>query len=261
MARTLLKTQSVLPLSPRSTAALLASLSWCLASGAYAYQLKVTTNGSPVRWQAPAIELELAVVEDGSVSRAEVREALALAATTWTAIPEVPSIRVRDGRSRRWGHDGINGVYVLSRWPFADRRLAVTISTYRDDTGELLDTDVLINGEMALELGREECRPDRYDLGLLMTHELGHVLGLDESDVRSATMWPASRMGEMDRRELAVDDVDAALALYAAETPPAARARCSAATTRSRPSALLLGISAFVGLARLGRGRTRHART
>lgn len=74
-------------------------------------------------------------------------------------------------------------------------------------------------------------------------------------------MWPASRMGEMDRRELAVDDVDAALALYAAETPPTARARCSAATTRSRPSALLLGLSAFVGLARLGRGRTRHART
>ena len=241
----------------------LAALGILVAPGsAHAFELKVTSSGSHVRWQRSAVELELVSVEEGTLRRAEVAEALAAAAATWSAVPGVPPIRVRAGGSPAWGNDGINGVYVLARWPFEDRRLAVTVSSYRDDTGELVDADILVNGEMAFEVATEECAADRFDLTLVLTHELGHVLGLDESDVFGATMWPNTRMGESARRELSVDDVDGVVALYGgAPTPVAARYGCSVAATRAPRGADVsrLGLI-LVGLWVLGTLRRRHAR-
>lgn len=189
------------------------------ASTARAYTLKHTRSGARVRWHAAEVPLEVAPVRGGSVSPGALERALRRGAAEWSAVPGAPRLRVRGGATApdRWGYDGVNGVYVLERWPFPDRRLAVTVSTRVEATGELLDTDVLVNGEMAFDMLSEGHRPgDRFDLGLVITHELGHVLGLDESERPEATMWPDIRPGEMRRRELAADDVDGVMDLYEA---------------------------------------------
>lgn len=188
---------------------------------ARAYSIKTTDAGANVRWRRPVLTLEVASVEGGTLSRRDVAQALSAAAAAWDAVPGVPRIEVVEGDRAAWGIDGVNGVHVLSHWPFPDRRLAVTVSAHEQTTGELIDADILVNGEMAFALLEDERAGEpRYDIELVLTHELGHVLGLGESAVPDATMWPTIRPGELERRELAADDVDGISTLYATPDAP-----------------------------------------
>ncbi|XP_023544311.1 metalloendoproteinase 1-like [Cucurbita pepo subsp. pepo] len=54
--------------------------------------------------------------------------------------------------------------------------------------------------------------PDKYDVGSVALHELGHILGLGHSDIRDAVMWPSMRPNT--KKELSSDDVSGISALY-----------------------------------------------
>lgn len=56
--------------------------------------------------------------------------------------------------------------------------------------------------------------PDALDLQTILTHEVGHALGIEHSDDPRAVMYEHVLPGEV-RRELTADDVDAVHALYA----------------------------------------------
>ena len=232
-----------------------------LSAEAHAYTLKTTASGARVRWHRADVALSVVMMgEPERLSRDEVVRALSRAAAAWE-IPGVPRISVREGRAAEsWAVDGVNGVYVLARWPFEDRRLAVTVSTYAEATGELIDADILINGEMPFAVladEREHGMPGApYDLDLVLTHELGHVLGIDESEIEEATMWHRIGRGEMSRRTLAVDDVDAALALYPAGALDAP-AGCSVSARGGVDATWLSGMMAIAALAGVRR-RGKH---
>ncbi len=90
------------------------------------------------------------------------------------------------------------------------------------------------------------------DVQNTVTHELGHVLGLDHSNVASATMSATASPGETGKRTLDQDDMDGICSAY-----PAPKSSSGCATAGSQPTlfALLLGILAL----RLGvRRRTRR---
>jgi hypothetical protein len=53
-----------------------------------------------------------------------------------------------------------------------------------------------------------------YDIGQVFTHELGHLLGLDHSNVSGATMWSGSAPGETYKRSIEQDDIDGILNIY-----------------------------------------------
>ena len=204
-------------------------LFFCLAGAtatANAYSLKETDSGAQVRWHRDQVTLQVVRVDPGTLSSAQVVRFFERAADRWSAVPGAPRIEVTSGEATsEWGYDGVNGVYVLAEWPFPDQRLGVTISTYSSVTGALIDTDVLLNGSMDLgAVGEGSATARSFDLDTLVTHEVGHVLGLDESERHEATMWPSHRRGEMERRELSPDDVDAVIALYAAESTAGATA-------------------------------------
>ena len=197
---------------------------------AYGYTQKYTSGGRLVSWKRSQVDITVVRTDNCSCpSRTEVISSLERSAATWNEIPAAPHINITENSdSPEWGIDGINGVYLVQDWPFSFRALAVTLTTYNDDTGELIDTDIIINGEMRFGLSGER---NRYDLDTVLTHELGHVLGLDESDVRGATMFPDTRRGETDRRQLSTDDVDGILSLYRHQTMPVIG--CSVSTRKS----------------------------
>ncbi len=224
---------------------------------AHAYSIKTTEGGARVRWLRPALRLEVASVDDGTLPRADVTRALNAAASAWSEVPGVPRIEVSEAGHATWGIDGVNGVYVLSSWPFPDRRLAVTVSAHDDATGELIDTDILVNGEMGFALLDEESTGEpHYDIELVLTHELGHALGLGESAVPDATMWPTIRPGELERRELTADDFDGASTLYAEPGVPL-RTGCSIAMSGNTGGLVAVGcgLAAIIVMR-----RRRHAR-
>ncbi|MFW6050032.1 MAG: matrixin family metalloprotease [Myxococcota bacterium] len=187
---------------------------------AAAYTPKVTAHGALVRWHDARVEIRIDPSSERLLAPEQVRRALTIATEAWRGLPGVPDLVVAPGEPGPAGHDPVvgptNGIYVPDPWPYDPRRLAVTVTTYDAHTGRLLDTDVFINPEMPFDLlPEDEDRPrDRYDLASVLAHELGHVLGLDETDVPDATMGPEISRGEVHQRTLEPDDENGAIALY-----------------------------------------------
>ncbi len=225
---------SVRPEHRWALAVFVAALSFASFPGvARGFVLKRTESGANVRWFQSDVQLHVDTTSPCGPTPAEVRQALQIATDAWRGFEGVPDVVVVPGRPpEAVGYDprevNGNGVYVLCDWPFGDA-LAVTVSTHETGSGRLLDADIAINGERELALLDEaDAAGDRrYDLASVLTHEVGHVLGLDESDVRSATMWAKTSRGDTRQRTLEPDDEEGVFALYEASALSASPS-CSA---------------------------------
>ena len=102
-------------------------------------------------------------------------------------------------------------------WPdeYPPAGIALTTITYNSSTGAILDADVEFNG-VAFQYGTD-CAPGLTDIQNTMTHESGHMFGLDHSDVPGATMGPRSYPGDCSLRSLEADDLEGIRTIY----PPA----------------------------------------
>jgi len=196
-------------------------IAWCLmaaSSSAHAYMLKTTRTGQRVRWSSSVVTLSVDKKLRDTFGEAEVRAALTIATDAWRGLDHVPDVVISDQLAPGYRSDArTNGVYLMLPWPFAPEQLAVTVSTY-DLDGRMIGADVLVNGESDYALLTEpEDIPGKsqHDLAAVLTHEMGHVLGLDESpDDQSATMWPYIRGGDVHQRTLSEDDEDGIVAAY-----------------------------------------------
>lgn len=194
-----------------------------------AYTFRSTAEGSPVRWSEPTIELRVDRALDGDRSE-DVAQA---AADAWAAAPTGPRIVIAGEVARAPGYRGDgrdeNGVYVLRHWDYAPA-LAVTVTSSREHDGVIVDSDVLVSERedlVVVSLETERLLP-LFDLQSVLTHELGHLLGLGESEIDGATMWPSLRPGELEGRSIGADDVDGLAALYAGQARRIASYGCAA---------------------------------
>lgn len=122
--------------------------------------------------------------------------------------------------------DEANANIVLfqdAKWRYTseENNLAKTTVTFDDETGEILDADIEINHAYNFFTISDE--NVQYDLESVVTHEVGHFIGLDHTVDPSATMNASYERGTTDLRTLELDDVDAACAAY----PPGRNAKCS----------------------------------
>lgn len=187
---------------------------------AAAYQLKTTEAGATVHWSRPVITIALSReakehFHDGHARRA-LDAAIEAWLDAWSEVPGTPVFAIDTSDASEPGvHTGgpTNGVYVPEEWPYDPGRLAVTVSAFDPSTGELLDTDIYLNPSYAFDdLSRGSPRL-RYDLATVLTHELGHALGLGESEDPASAMWPAIPPGRM-TRTIGDDDVAGVAAVY-----------------------------------------------
>jgi Matrixin len=116
--------------------------------------------------------------------------------------------------------------------------LAITTVTFESGTGRLLDADVEMNDA---SFSFSACDPSdcdvEHDLKNTLTHELGHVLGLDHPPVNDpgasdATMFPSAAEGDVDKRDLAGDDVAGLCTLFPTGEPAG---NCYQGTVREPP--------------------------
>lgn len=105
----------------------------------------------------------------------------------------------------------------LDAWVHALGALAITTVTWESHSGRLLDADIEVNDARfhftACDPG--QCTVD-FDLENTMTHEMGHVLGLDHSAAGEATMYASAPRADVTKRDLAADDVDGICTIYPA---------------------------------------------
>ena len=95
--------------------------------------------------------------------------------------------------------------------------LAATLTGYyisQAGDDRIYDADVYTNTSQPLYSSRESGCSGEYDIDSIMTHEVGHVIGIGHSTVSGATMYPSISACNTAPRSLASDDIAARDDLY-----------------------------------------------
>jgi predicted Zn-dependent protease len=172
-----------------------------------------------VRWDAFPVRYRINATTGanitGSRSLTQVMEA---AFAAWSGVTTASISFASDGAATG-GHssnDEINMVRAnLTSGEYATiagSALGVALSTW-DDTGVRTDVDILFNPD-TLYSTDDTTPADRIDLQSVAAHEVGHMLGLDHSNILSATMFPTIGNGLSYARVLSMDDVAGISAIY-----------------------------------------------
>jgi hypothetical protein len=133
-----------------------------------------------------------------------------------------PSIRVEDFgpvecRTAEYNQDSPNANVFMFRddgWPYdnAIDTLALTTLIFNADTGEIYDADVEVNtfeSDMSIQGGFGDIH-----FPSVITHEIGHFLGLSHSNVSGSTMRPSYAPGATGMASIEQDDVDGICAAF-----------------------------------------------
>jgi hypothetical protein len=183
--------------------------------------------GPPLHW--PTNCLSFSVQNDGSTNAAidlELAETVIEAAfETWTGATcsggGTPSLSIRNRgsvecRKQEYNQDDGNAnvfLFLDDRWPHESVRghqFALTTTTYDVDTGEIFDADVEFNTYDWEEFVQA-------DFASVVTHEVGHFLGLAHSAVAGSTMTFGGY--DPDMATLEPDDVEGICAIYPPDEP------------------------------------------
>ncbi len=212
----------------RTTAALVAAL-W--SAPAYAYECTRTAidSGPSLIWSVRVVRWVL----DGRLSpqisdRAGTQAAIEASFKTWNDVPcsdfEFVLSEMRSGASAGAPKGGPyeNVVtFVPTGWPYDKEIIALTTSAFDDRTGQIFDADIEINDQyFDFFLPEQACvkATGRMDLQNTITHEVGHVIGLDHppmtAQYEEATMYASAPPCEITKRTLADDDMAGLCAIY-----------------------------------------------
>ena len=109
------------------------------------------------------------------------------------------------------GNDGQNLVYwVHQGWPYDPALAAVTFRFYDTRNGQLVDADIVVNGERF----QWSDGGSGYDIENSLVHEVGHFGGLGHSGDGAATMFGRTQSRETSKRSLEHDDLAGLDAIY-----------------------------------------------
>jgi hypothetical protein len=106
-------------------------------------------------------------------------------------------------------------IYRDDAWPYVNERFVIarTSITFDPTTGAIFDADIEINS-FRNEFSLSDAMVSN-DLQSVLTHEVGHFLGLDHTLVPNATMLADYELSDLGTRTLSSDDAAGICAIYA----------------------------------------------
>jgi hypothetical protein len=105
-----------------------------------------------------------------------------------------------------WSKDTCGNDYDC--WDGDDNTIGITLTTYDEKSGIIYDSDILLNSSrFKFTTTDQQCTPPgtregcvSTDVQNTMTHEIGHLLGLDHTWASGSTMYPSAPPGDVSKR-------------------------------------------------------------
>jgi hypothetical protein len=191
-------------------------------------------SGKPLFWAGGCVGFSLEQSLSEKLPKAETRIAIQRAFQQWTEVEcsatgrsTLKFVPMADATCRRSeyrkGEPNVNVIFFRDddwRYTDIDNTLAKTTVTFNATTGEIYDADIEVNTAFNPVTVTDES--PQYDLQSIMTHEVGHLIGLAHSPFPEASMFAGYAPGDVSFRTLANDDVAAICTVY----PPERLASC-----------------------------------
>jgi hypothetical protein len=209
----------------------------------------MTDRGVPVRWPSNCVTMVVHVDRPPlDLTPAGVEATARAAAATWSR-PAVGCTGFEVQMAIEQTDDAVvandarnNLVFRRDSWAYDPQALAITTVFARQSDGVIVDGDLELNAVTFVwgDLAAGASGARTWDLQNTLTHELGHLLGLDHNcrfpgdvrallddrgapvpecasappEIRESTMYPAVLPGDLERRTLAADDIAAVCGIY-----------------------------------------------
>jgi hypothetical protein len=119
--------------------------------------------------------------------------------------------------------DGKNTVSFMSGWPKGLPRKAAYCRCWYDARGNTVEADIVLNCELARFTTKATNSPDSYYVEGVLSHEIGHMLGLEHVDEAGSIMKAFSPIDESWFR----GEIDAATLALLAELYPRSEGKIS----------------------------------
>lgn len=252
------------------------------APDAHAYVVKKTSRGAFVHWDTPTVDYTF----DPSIGEnvPDAVSATSHAMLSWSGTVGAPELQGHEATTvvtppKSPGFDQKNGVFFMPNgYAPAGKALAVTVLTYDNASGRILDADIIVNGIYKFAVledvsgaahalkdpsGPHPTNTDGiahqdeatsidtvYDFHHVVAHELGHSLGMnDEMQRKDALMYRYSAPNDATLRAPASDDIAGLAELYSTKLEASGNGCGNATVAPKKPS---LAASHFAMAATLG---------
>jgi hypothetical protein len=252
------------------------------APDAHAYVVKKTVRGALVHWESPTVDYTF----DPSIAESvpDALSATSHAMLSWSGTVGAPELQGHEAKTviappKAPGFDQKNGVFFMPNgYAPAGKALAITVLTYDNASGRILDADIIVNGTYKFAVlqdvgvaaqapkdvsGAHPSNTDGiahqdeatsldtvYDLHHVVAHELGHSLGMnDEMQRKDALMYRYSAPNDATLRAPASDDIAGLAELYSTKLEASGNGCGNATVAPRKPS---LAASHFAMAATLG---------
>lgn len=247
------------------------------------------TDGAKLWWPTSCIGFAMNRQGTQDLDPDETRAVIRKAFQAWSDVPcdggksasmtftPLDDIKCKKSQYNKTGANVNVVLFQDDDWKYRgiDATLAKTSVTYNDETGEIYDADIEVNTANNSMTITDDPKKVEYDLLAILTHEVGHFIGIAHSPDPGAVMYASYAPGSTSQRTLAADDKKAVCSIYPPgngvacntvprngfsgtcdDPPPESSGPCSVAAAPRAPSTAWLAVP---GLALFALARRRRA--